>query len=176
MIEVNSIAMGIEMGDVMLKTASVKLTSAQASCPGKYIIIVQGGVSEVKSSVEEGISLAGRYLVDSFIIPNIDSQIFSALACSSEISHKDAIGVIETFSLAACISVSDISVKAADVDLIEIRLGRGLGGKAFVVMTGNVSAVKHAIETAESHEGVQGLIVKTTIIPSPHPDILNALL
>ena len=73
MIEVNSIAAGIEAGDVMLKTAAVSLVTAQPVCAGKYIVIVQGGVSEVKSSVEAGKAIGNTYLVDSIVIPNVHS-------------------------------------------------------------------------------------------------------
>lgn len=46
-IELNSVAAGIEAGDAMLKAANVSLLSAQPVCCGKYIVMVQGGVAEV---------------------------------------------------------------------------------------------------------------------------------
>ena len=52
MIELNSIARGIEAGDAIVKTAKVKLVGAYASCPGKYIVMVRGQVSAVKSAIE----------------------------------------------------------------------------------------------------------------------------
>ena len=39
----------------------------------------------------------------------------------------------------------NIAVKAARVDLLEVRLGRGLGGKSFVLLTGEVAAVQAAV-------------------------------
>lgn len=175
LIEVNSIAAGIEIADIMLKTADVKLLSAQPICCGKYIIMVQGGVSEVKSSVDSGKPAAEESIVDSFVIANIHPQVFSAITCATEISGINAVGVIETFSLAACILSADSAVKAADVDLIEIRLGRGLGGKSFVVMTGDVSAVKHAVESGSKRHESDGMIARTAIIPSPHKELMKAL-
>jgi len=176
MIEVNSIAAGVETGDAMMKTAQVSLVTAQPVCPGKYVIVVQGGVSEVKSSVDAGMGTAGENLVDSFVIPNVHPQVFSAIACSTEADTVNAIGVIETFSLAACILASDTAVKAADVKLLEIRLGRGLGGKSFVLMAGDVSAVRHAVESSEKSYGGEGMIAKTVVIPSPHLDLYKALI
>ena len=43
---------------------------------------------------------------------------------------------------------ADYAVKSASVNLIEVRLGRGLGGKAFVVLTGKVSDVTTATDYA----------------------------
>jgi microcompartment protein CcmL/EutN len=176
MIEVNSIAAGIDAGDAMLKTASVTLINAQPVCCGKYIVMVQGKVAEVKSSVESGINAAGGCLVDSLVIPNVHPQVFSALNCSSVIEKKDAVGIIETFSLVASLYAADTAVKAAQVDLIEIRLGRGLGGKAYVILTGDVSSVKASVDSASKGQSSEGMIARVTVIPSPHADLMKALL
>lgn len=175
MIEVNSIAAGVEIADIMMKTADVKLLSAQPICCGKYMIMVQSGVSEVRSSVDAGLSLAKESIVDSFVIANVHLQVFSAISCTTEVKGINAVGVIETFSLAACILSADTAVKAADVDLIEIRLGRGLGGKSFVAMTGDVSAVRHAVEAGARQHEADGMIARVTVIPSPHVDLMKAL-
>lgn len=176
MVEVNSVAAGVETGDAMLKIAGVELVSAQPVCCGKYIIIVRGAVAEVTSSVEAGRAQCPGCLVDSIVIPNIDEQVFKAMACASDVHGKVAIGVIETFSLVSCIMVSDAAVKSANIDLVEIRLGRGLGGKSFVVLAGEVSPVNHAVETAKSLYESEGMITRTTVIPSPHADLVSALL
>lgn len=176
MIELNSIAGGIEAGDQMLKTANVNLICAQPVCPGKYIVIVQGKVADVKSSVEAGVEVAKETLVDSIVIASVHTQVFAALNCTTEIEKRNAVGVIETFSLVTAIYAADSAVKSAEVDLIEIRLGRGLGGKSYVVMTGDVSSVKHAVEVSSNSEQCQGMIVRTAVIPSPHPDLMKALL
>jgi microcompartment protein CcmL/EutN len=176
MLEVNSIAAGIEVGDTMLKTAKVSLINAQPVCCGKYIIMVKGEVAAVKSSIDSGSAAAKEALVDSLVIPNVHPQVYEALNCSSVIEKRNAVGVIETFSLVSSIYAADTAVKAAMVDLIEIRLGRGIGGKAFTVMTGDVSSVKFAVEAAVKSQENEGMIVRTTVIPSPHPDIMKSLL
>ena len=84
--------------------------------------------------------------------------------------------MVETFSLASAISVADISVKAADVELIEVRLGRGMGGKSYVIITGEVAAVESSVRAAEAGEGLDGLIASSVVIPSPHMDMIRALM
>ena len=175
MIEVNSIAAGIEIADIMMKRAEVSLLQAQPICCGKYMVIIRGGVAEVENSVEAGLEMAGDFLVDKFVIPNVHPQVFTAIASASAIEETNAVGVIETFSLASCILAADAAVKAADVDLIEVRLGRGMGGKSFVSMVGDVSAVNHAVQAGSGLEECQGMIAKTIIIPSPHIDVLKNL-
>ena len=73
-------------------------------------------------------------------------------------------------------SAADAAVKAAEVTLVEIRLGRGLGGKSFIVMTGDVAACKAAVEAGEALEEVKGLMNESVVIPSPHKDLIQAIL
>ena len=175
MIETNSIPAGIEAGDAMLKAADVALTTAQPVCAGKYIVIVSGSVAAVEASVAAGVVIAAEVLVDSIVIPNVHEQVIQAIGACSEAPANGALGLIETFSLASAILCADSAVKAADVSLIEIRLGRGLGGKSFITMIGQVSAVRFAVQAAENLEEVKGMVARTAVIPSPHPDILQAI-
>ena len=57
--------------------------------------------------------------------------------------------------------------------LTEVRWGRGLGGKSFVLLTGEVAAVTAAVEAAEAIEETQGLMGKSAVIPAPHRDLLR---
>lgn len=176
MIEIQSIPAGVEAGDQMLKTASVELVAAQAVCAGKYIVIIAGEVAAVRSSVKAGEETAGSLLINSIVIPAVHEQVPKAINACTEIDHVQAVGVMETFSLCSAVIAADASVKAAEVDLIEVRLGRGLGGKSFIVLTGEVAAVRAAIEAGTAPEEVQGLMSRSVVIPSPHPDIVRSLL
>ncbi len=176
MVELNSIPKGIESADAMLKAAEVSLVTAQAVCAGKYIAVVAGDVAAVKASIDAGREIAGEKLVDSIVIPNVHPQVLSAMAACTEIEETGAMGIMETFSLAAAVIVADAAVKAADVNLIEIRLGRGLGGKSFIILTGDVAACKAAVAAGESLEEAKGLMSESVVIPSPHKDLIPALM
>ena len=71
---------------------------------------------------------------------------------------------------------ADLAVKAAPVDLIEIRLPFAMGGKAFTVFTGEVSAVRSAVNTAAEQLKDEGVIDSFEVIPSPHKDLIEKLL
>jgi microcompartment protein CcmL/EutN len=176
MIETNSISAGMATADVMLKTASVELLLAQPVCPGKYIIIIKGTVAAVTSSVEQGRDECAECLIDSTIIPNIDNQVFAAITGNTHIPEKAAIGVVETLSIVSCIMMADTAVKSADIKLLEVRLGRGIGGKSFMLLAGDVSSVEYAIATVKNIFHAQEMIVKTTVIPAPHADLIKTLL
>lgn len=175
MIETNSIPAGIEAGDAMLKAAAVELVTAQAVCAGKYIVLVAGDVAAVKAAVADGEPVAGNYLVDSIVIPNVHDQVIAALTACSEIKEAAALGIIETYSLASAVICADAAVKAADIDLMEIRLGRGLGGKSFITLTGDVAAAKAAVAAALDMGEEHGMMANSVVIPSPHPDLFKAI-
>lgn len=175
MVETNSIPKGIEAGDAMLKAAQVELLFAQTACAGKYIVIISGDVAAVKASVETGVACAEDAMVDSMIIPHVDPQVMKAISACTPPPEIKSLGIIETFSLASAILCADQAVKTADITLIEIRLGRGLGGKSFVTLSGDVSAVNHAVTAANNFEETKGMMARSVVIPSPHPDMVNAV-
>ena len=175
-VETLSIPMGVLAGDQMLKTAQVELIEAQTTCPGKYIVVICGEVAAVRSAVQAGIDAVGETLVDSLVIPNVDERVVAAMAGATPAEDVQAVGVLETFSLASSVNAADAAVKAANVELIEVRLGRGMGGKSFIAVTGEVAAVEASIRAAEALAGMEGLIASRVVIPSPHPDMIRALM
>ena len=175
MIETNSIPVGVNAGDAMLKAAAVKLVAAQPVCAGKYIVIVTGEVAAVKESVDAGKEAAGQRLVDSMVISHVHPQVPKAINACNEIGKVAAVGVMEAFSLCSAVVVADAAVKAADVQLMDIRLGRGLGGKSFITMTGEVAAVRAAVSAGEKMPEARGMLSESVVIPSPHPEMIKSL-
>jgi len=174
-IETSSIARGLEAADAMLKAAQVTLLTASPVCPGKYVVLVGGHVAEVTAAVGAGEAVAADTLVDRLVIPNIHPQVIQSFTATTNPETIQALGMIETFSVAAAIIAGDEAVKAAQVDLLEIRLARAMGGKAFALLTGEVSAVRAAVEAGNRAARAQGLLLGFTVIPSPHPDLIPSL-
>jgi len=175
MVEFNSIAVGIEAADAMLKVSEVELIIAKTICAGKYICLVRGDTAAVRASVEEGRQVGAVACVDDFVIPNVHPQVFPALIASGKHPEVNAIGVIETFSAASAVLAADRAVKTANISLMEIRMGVGLGGKSFCTLTGDVAAVRSAVEAGSMAAQDVGLLVRKVIIPQPREEIFNAL-
>lgn len=173
MIELTSIARGVMTCDSMLKAASVSLVRASTVCPGKYMIIVAGDTGAVRASMEDGKKQGGEYIVDTLFIPNVHQEVIPAITGTNEIQEKGAVGVIEFYSVASAINAADIAAKAANVSLMEVRIGYAIGGKGFVSLTGDVGAVKAAISAAEKSSE---LYVESTVLPRPEPRLFEALL
>ena len=175
-VELNSVAQGVLVGDAMMKAADVQLVMAQPVCPGKFILLVAGETAPVETSVKAGILEGGERVVDSTVIPSIDDQVIPAIMRNTDIEQKEAVGVIETYSLTAAILAADYAVKSSAIDLIEVRLGRGLGGKSFVILTGQVADVESATNTAKEKISDLGMLLNIVVIPNLGPDMYQALL
>lgn len=174
-VEFKSIAKGIEATDYMLKSGDVELILATPICPGKYVCIISGNVGAVKNSVEVGKQAGGIFTIEGYIISNVHEDIFPAISGTCNPSKIGSIGIIETISALSSIVAGDAAVKAANIELIEIRIARGLGGKGFTIITGDVSAVKTAIKACEEKLGDQGEIISTAVIASPTKDLIKSL-
>ena len=175
-LETSSIARGVEAADAMLKAAQVRLLACNPVCPGKYVVLVGGMVAEVAAAVRAGETVAADTLTDAIVIPNVHPQVLEAFSAATEPEKVEAIGMIETFSIPSAVLAGDQAVKSARVDLLEIRLARALGGKAYVLFTGEVAAVQAALEAGAKAGAQNGLLLGTTLIPSPHPDLVQKLL
>ena len=71
---------------------------------------------------------------------------------------------------------ADQILKAAEMQAIELRLGNGLGGKAYFTYTGDVAAVKAGTDTGEAIAQEKGLLVNSEVIPSPSELLVPSLL
>lgn len=176
MIELNSIAQGILVSDCILKAAETNLVFSKPVCPGKYIVLISGDVGAVKTAVAAGVDKGKNFVVDSIIIPNVHEQLIPAINASMEIGPVNAIGVMEFFSISSAITAADEAVKAADVHLIEVRLGMGIGGKSFVTLSGDVSAVESAVKAGLAGAIDKGTVISSCVIPSPPQELFYGLI
>ncbi len=176
LIELTSIAAGFQACDAMLKAAAVDLVLSRSICSGKYMVMVRGDVAAVEAAVAAGSSASRFSMIDRFVIPNLHEAVFPAISGSSKVEVLDALGIVESFSVAALIEGADAAVKAANVELIEIRLAMALGGKAFVTLTGKVAAVASAVDAGAQVVGQKGMLVNKVVIPHPRPELLNEMI
>jgi microcompartment protein CcmL/EutN len=175
LIEMTSIAAGYLVSDAMLKAADVELLLSRSICSGKYMVMVCGDVAAVEAAVSAGNAAGNFSVIDCFVIPNLHEDVFPAISGNTKVEILGALGILESFSVASLIEGADAAVKAADVQLIEIRLAMALGGKAFVTLTGDVAAVQAAVEAGAVMIGQKGMLVNKVVIPSPRPELLNEM-
>lgn len=176
LIEMTSIAAGMQAADIMLKTANVELILSRTICSGKYMTLIGGEVAAVQTAVDAAVDTINFGVIDHFVIPNVHPDIFPAIAGHTGVQLLESLGIIESFSVASLIEAADAAIKAASVKLIEVRLAMALGGKAFVTMTGEVAAVTAAVEAGAALVSEKGLLVNKVIIAQPRQELLNEMI
>jgi len=175
LLEFDSIAIGIEAGDAMAKRSLLGMLRAGTVQPGRYLVLACGEVADVEEARTAGLTVGEGSLVDEIFLPDVHPEVVTALVGARRTESRDAVGIIETRTVAATIGAADAGVKGADVMLIEIRLADGLGGKAYLLFSGEVSAVEAAVEMGvASLSRRQGLVARV-VIPQIHGEMLDNL-
>lgn len=171
LIELSSIASGFLVADTMLKAGNVRLLLSRSICSGKYMVLIGGETAAVEAAVQAGDEAAHGCLIDSITIANVHSDVFVAVGRTQPVEPNGALGILESFNVATLIQAADAAVKAAVVQLLEIRLAMALGGKAFCTMTGDVASVQAAVDAGRKVIAEAGVLVNAVVISRPHPDV-----
>jgi microcompartment protein CcmL/EutN len=85
---------------------------------------------------------------------------------------KMAIGLIETIAMVAAVEAADAALKSANVTLLGIENAQGKGMMT-VIVTGDVGAVKAAVEAAAVKAAAIGSVVSTKVIARPNESVLK---
>lgn len=176
LVEVKNVAKGIRVTDEMLKSAGVFLIQSGSVCPGKFVTIVGGSLSSIQAAVDRAASVAEDALIDKFVIGRLGEKVFEAICGTANVKERKALGIVETFTAASAILAADAAVKSANVSLIEVRVARGMAGKCFVTMTGEVADVKAAVEAGAKIAAKDGVLIGTEVIANPHPELWEAVI
>lgn len=176
MLEYQTVSTGVQATDLLVKTAEIEIIEAQTVCPGKYIVLFSGNLSAVKAASEASKIKFGQKLIDSFILGNPHQSIFPAIYGAVQIENPKALGVLETFSAASIIVAADEAAKTSIVELIDLRIARGMCGKSYMMITGDIAAVEAAIEKAKLVAGESGMLLDSSVIANPDKKLWSSII
>ena len=171
LMDFSSIAVGIEAADAMIKRAEIDDIRAGTVQPGRYLVLIAGTVAEVQESVSAGREVGGDAVLDYVFLPHVHPDVVQAIGGGRVPDVTDALGIVETATVAAAIQAADSGVKGADVRLVEVRLADGLGGKGIVLYAGLVADVEAAVEIGVDVLDPPSRLVRKVVIPQLHPDM-----
>jgi microcompartment protein CcmL/EutN len=174
LIELDSIAAGIAAGDAMAKRAPIDILRAGTVHPGKYLVLVGGSVGDVSEALEAGREAGGSSILDVVFLPNVHPELVAAIGGSCREATGDALGVIESGTVASIIEAADAGLKGAHVRLIELRLADDLGGKGYLLFDGLVGEVEAAVEIGSGRiAGAPGMVAR--VIAQLHEEMAENL-
>ncbi|WP_338030688.1 BMC domain-containing protein [Cytobacillus citreus] len=89
-----------------------------------------------------------------------------------------ALGLIETVGYLTAVSAADAAVKAANVEIVGIEKVIGVNGYLGVTIhiSGDVAAVKSAVDAGKSAADRVGKVISSHVIPRAHNEVANKLL
>jgi microcompartment protein CcmL/EutN len=177
LVEFDSISAGIVAGDAMVKSSPIGAIYAGTVHPGKYLVFVSGDTASVEVALATGTDTGGRHVNDTVFLPDIHPDVTAAIvggAVSASLS-EEALGIVETSTVAAVIDAADAGVKTAEVVVSSVRLADGLGGKGYVLFSGSVAEVEAAVESAVARTQPHGTLVRADVIAQLHEEMAENL-
>ncbi len=169
-LETRSIARGLFVCDALVKRAPVRMLMADPVTPGKMCIVFAGGVAEVEEALGAAREAAAAEELDWLLLPHCHEALVPALEGVEPPPVEGSLGTLEMRTVAATLLAADAALKAADVDLVAIRLARGIDGKGYFVLTGTQDSVEAALDAGDDavrpeHRAGRELVAR------PHPDV-----
>ncbi len=179
-LELSSISRGLYLTDIALKKAPIRIIASQPISSGKHVLLFAGSVAEVQESYHAALAQADGTLVKQVLIPGIHEQLAPFLDSLWAQSPKrmpvaDAAGIVESTTLSGAILAADAALKSANVSLCRLRLGQGIGGKAFFVITGRQEDVEAALECAQTELRELDSLFRVDLIANPQDEALQHL-
>lgn len=175
LIELGSVAAGTFAADKMVKRSPVELLHAGTVQPGKYLILVGGGTAEVQESHHAGMQAAAADVLDDVLLPDVHPEIVRALDGRRGFNDCDSLVVLETSTIAAILRATDAAAKGAAVDVAELRLANGLGGRGVAMLTGKLSDVEAAAEIAIHVLAGRDVTLCHSIVSNVHEQLASRL-
>ena len=139
LLELDSIAAGIAAGDAMAKRAPIDVLRAGTVHPGKFLVLVGGSVGDVEEALAAGREVGAASVRDIVFLPDAHPELVAAIGGTCREAAGEALGVIETATVAAILEAADAGLKGARVRLVELRLADDLGGKGYLLFDGSVT-------------------------------------
>jgi microcompartment protein CcmL/EutN len=174
--ELESLARGVVVADALVKKAQVSIAIAEAVSPGKYLLVFFGPVAEVEESFRAGEEAGKDRLLDRLLLPHVAEVVIAGLSGKvARTAPDDAVGIVETHTVASALKAADAAVKRANVRLVQLELAKGIGGKGWFTLAGTQADVEASLDgAAQAIEPT--LLVATEIIQRPHPDLKGRVL
>lgn len=175
LVEFDSIAAGIQAGDAMVKKAAVGRLVAGTVQPGHFLVLVSGDIAPVQESLAAGLEVGGGSVINYVYLPGIHPDVAESIATQRRLDLSEALGIVETTSVASAIQAADTGLKAANVTLLELRLADGLGGKGLALLCGSIADVEAAVEAAAGAISDHGHLLNAGVVPQLHADMIENL-
>ena len=174
-LELSSISRGLYLTDVIVKKSPITVISSSPVSSGKHVILYFGEVAEVEEAHKAALEAAEDCLLKQILIPGVAPELVPFLGAIGETAMgqpgpRDSVGIIESTNLSGAILSADRALKTARISLCRMRLGQGIGGKAYFVIRGAQEEVEAAVESAKFCLAELESLARVDVIPQPQAE------
>jgi microcompartment protein CcmL/EutN len=178
MLLLGDIPPGLFVLDALAKEAEVEVLQTGTIHCGRYLILFGGEVGPVERAWRRALDTAGAQVLDEVLLPRAEERLLPAIQAGAIRwpAPGDTLGVLQAATPPVLIHAVDAALKGTLVDLVELRVGDGLGGKAIASLWGETHDMVAAVDLARTSfekAGAQG--ASTAVIPRADPAIREAL-
>ena len=178
MLLLGDIPPGLFVLDALAKEADVEVLQTGTIHCGRYLILFGGEVGPVERAWRRALDTAGPQVLDEVLLPNAEVRLLPAIRAGAIRwpAPGDTLGVLQAATPPALVRAVDAALKGTLVDLVELRVGDGIGGKAIASLWGETHDMVAAVDLARASfekAGAQG--ASTAVIPRADPAIREAL-
>lgn len=170
LVEIGSIARGYVALDAIAKRAQVHVKFARPMTPGKFVLLFGGSVADTEEALEAAREIAASDVVDELFLPQAHAQLLPAIDGNVSTGEGEAIGIVETTTVAACLLAADVALKACETQVLKMHLAIGIGGKGYFTLAGDLADVDAALDSVRAVVAAERLIA-TELIPRPHGEV-----
>ena len=176
------------------RVTDLALRAVPAVEPGILFVERQFGVLEVHGRDLDDVRRAGQAILDglgadekdqlrprilfSDVIEDVTDAhaiIINRNRSGSMIIPGDTLGVLQAATPPVLVRAVDAALKGTLVDLVELRVGDGIGGKAIASLWGETHDMVAAVDLARASFEKAGADASTAVIPRADPAIREAL-
>ncbi len=172
LMEYQSIAVGITAADAMAKRAPLGDLRLGTVQPGRFLILAAGEVGPVDEARSAAIGLAQP--LDCVLLPDVHPAVVKALTETDQRSGE-ALGIVETKTVAGLLQVADAGVKGAEVSIATLRMADGLGGKGYLLFSGVLHEVQAAMEAGVGSLAHPEVVLEQRLIAQLGEDVWRNL-
>jgi len=152
MLDVGDVPPALLALDALAKEAHVEVLARGTIHPGRYAILFAGEVEPVERSLYKSLSACRSALCDQVMLPHAEERVVPAILDGTRLwpAPGDTLGVMQLDYPPTLLRAVDAALKGALVELVELRLGDGLGGRGIALLWGETHDVEVALELAEA--------------------------
>ncbi len=174
-LELNNVSDGITCMDFMLKGALINVIRSSLVNPGKFFIIIEGSYGNIENAMQIAVNNFDKSIEDFYMIGKAEEDLLNSLKGIEANEKLESLAIIDTLNVITGVIIADITSKTSDANIVRFNISEAMGGRTNIVISGEYSSVKHAVEQICLPMHLKDKIIACNIIANPHDTLKETL-